>query len=70
MDPLSTRERQVLELVATGNTTKVIAQRLSISEPTVKWHVSSAARKLGAHSRAEAVAVAVGRGYICAPNNK
>jgi LuxR family maltose regulon positive regulatory protein len=69
MVTLSKRERQVLELVAAGNTTKAIAERLSISEPTVKWHVSRAARKLGAQSRTEAVALAIGRGYIRAPND-
>jgi RNA polymerase sigma factor (sigma-70 family) len=68
METLSRRERQVLELVAAGKTSKEIAETLQISEPTVKWHVSRAARKLGARSRAEAVAVAVARGYIRPPN--
>jgi two-component system nitrate/nitrite response regulator NarL len=61
---LTKRETEVLSLVATGQTTRAIAAELRISEATVKWHVQSAMRKLGASSRAEAVAIAVRRGLL------
>lgn len=52
----STRERQVLQLVAEGLTNSEIAGRLYLSESTVKCHLSSGFRKLGVCSRAEASA--------------
>jgi DNA-binding NarL/FixJ family response regulator len=52
----STRERQVLQLVADGLTNSEIADRLYLSESTVKCHLSSGFRKLGVCSRAEAAA--------------
>jgi DNA-binding NarL/FixJ family response regulator len=52
----SVRERQVLQLVAEGLTNGEIADRLYLSESTVKCHLSSAFRKLGVCSRAEAAA--------------
>lgn len=58
------RQREVLALIAGGATTKEIARELRISMPTVKWHVSVISRHLGARSRAEAVAIAVARGFI------
>jgi DNA-binding NarL/FixJ family response regulator len=64
MEPLTMREREVLEGVAVGETSKAISEKLRISEPTVKWHVAKALKKLGAHSRSEAVAIALARGYI------
>lgn len=64
MEVLTKREREVLEGVAAGDTSKAISEDLGISEPTVKWHVAKALRKLSAHSRSEAVAIAVARGYI------
>lgn len=64
MEPLTIREREVLEGVAVGETSKAISETLRISEPTVKWHVAKALKKLGAHSRSEAVAIALARGYI------
>ena len=53
---LSLRERQVLELVALGLTNSEIADRLYLSESTVKSHLSSSFRKLSVCSRAEAAA--------------
>lgn len=64
MSMLSRRETEILELVASGETTKEISTRLTIAQTTVKWHVSNLSTKLGARSRAEAVAIAVERGYI------
>lgn len=52
----SVRERQVLQLVAEGLTNSEIADRLFLSESTVKCHLSSGFRKLGVTSRAEAAA--------------
>ena len=50
----SARERQVLQLVASGSTNQEIAQRLHLSESTIKTHLASSFRKLGVSSRAEA----------------
>jgi DNA-binding NarL/FixJ family response regulator len=61
---LSAREREVLRLVAEGLATKQIANALSISERTVKFHVNSIFHKLGADNRAQAVAVAAQRGLL------
>ena len=55
---LTDRERAVLRLVADGLPTKQIARSLGISERTVKFHVTSIFRKLGADNRAQAVALA------------
>jgi len=54
-ESLSDRESAVLELLADGHTNREIAQRLYISQGTVKAHVASVYRKLEVHSRAEAV---------------
>jgi DNA-binding CsgD family transcriptional regulator len=56
---LSPREREALDHIASGRTTKEIAAALSIKESTVNWHVSNARSKLGASTRAEAVAIAL-----------
>jgi len=63
-ETLSPREGEVLRHVAAGLTNKAIALKLGISEHTVKFHLGSAMSKLGAASRAEAVAVAIRRGLI------
>jgi DNA-binding NarL/FixJ family response regulator len=56
---LSYRERQILTCISEGNTNKEIAQLLGVSEQTVKTHVSAILRKLSAHDRAHAVALAL-----------
>jgi DNA-binding NarL/FixJ family response regulator len=61
---LSDREREVLRLVADGMATKQVARSLGITERTVKFHVNSIFHKLGADSRAQAVALAVQRGLL------
>lgn len=61
---LSPREADVLRGVAAGLTNKAIALKLGISEHTVKFHLGGAMTKLGAASRAEAVASAIRRGLI------
>ena len=59
MRDLSPRQREILALVAAGRTSKEIAGQLGISESTVNWHISNVFERLGASSRAEAVAVAM-----------
>ncbi len=63
-EPLTAREQDVLQLLAQGIPNKQIAQRLSISEHTVKFHVSAIMTKLGAASRTEAVTTAARRGLL------
>ena len=62
--PLTKRETQILTYVAEGNTNKEIAHILSISEQTIKNHVSAILRKLNANDRAHAVALALHSGWI------
>src|SRR5687767_15733345 len=57
MRDLSPRQREILALVAAGRTSKEIAGELGISESTVNWHIANVFARLGASSRAEAVAV-------------
>src|SRR5205085_10040775 len=61
---LTPRETQVLELLAEGLPNRAIAERLAISDQTVKFHVASIAGKLGAANRTDAVRRAVRRGLI------
>jgi two-component system, NarL family, response regulator len=63
-DPLSPREIDVLRLIATGNSNKLIADQLSISEATAKSHVANILSKLGANDRAHAVTIGMKRGFI------
>jgi two-component system, NarL family, response regulator DegU len=62
--PLTKRETQILTYVAEGNSNKEIAHILSISEQTIKNHVSAILRKLNANDRAHAVALALRGGWI------
>jgi non-specific serine/threonine protein kinase len=62
--PLSRREEEVLRLVAEGLTNKEIARQLTVSENTVKTHVTSLFNRLGVDSRARAVAVAASEGLL------
>jgi DNA-binding CsgD family transcriptional regulator len=61
---LSSREREVLALVAEGLTNKQIARRLQISTNTVQGYVTLALNKLGAVNRREAVELATQMGLI------
>jgi DNA-binding NarL/FixJ family response regulator len=63
-DMLSVREIEVLRLVAGGNANKLIADQLSITEETVKFHVKNILSKLGASDRTQAVTIALKRGII------
>ena len=62
--PLTKRETEILTYVAEGNSNKEIAHILSISEQTIKNHVSAILRKLNANDRAHAVALALHSGWI------
>jgi DNA-binding NarL/FixJ family response regulator len=63
-ESLTPRELEVLQLMARGLTNRQIAGRLQISEHTVKFHAGAVLGKLNARSRAEAVARAIGLGWI------
>jgi two-component system, NarL family, response regulator YdfI len=63
-EPLTRREREVLQMLASGVGNKEIAAQLAISEHTVKFHVTSILGKLGAASRTEAVSLAIRLGLI------
>jgi DNA-binding NarL/FixJ family response regulator len=63
-EPLTTRERQVLALLAEGLPNKGIASALDISDQTVKFHVAAIIGKLGATNRTDAVRRAVRRGLV------
>jgi two-component system, NarL family, nitrate/nitrite response regulator NarL len=63
-ESLTPRELEVLQLMARGLTNRQIARRLEISEHTVKFHAGAVLGKLNARSRAEAVARAIGLGWI------
>ena len=58
------REREVLALLATGATDSEIADLLGLASATVQTHVRNAKTKLGARTRAQAVALAVAQGLI------
>ncbi|MCH7553028.1 MAG: response regulator transcription factor [Chloroflexi bacterium] len=62
--PITEREREVLALVAEGNSNKLIANRLGISERTVKNHLTYIMTKLGAADRTHAVVTAVRLGWL------
>jgi two-component system, NarL family, response regulator YdfI len=64
VEPLTSREREVLQMLSEGLGNKEIAARLKISEHTVKFHVASILGKLGASTRTEAVSLALRRGLI------
>src|SRR5262245_56918599 len=64
IETLTLREVEVLELVSEGLPNKAVAERLGISDQTVKFHVASIIGKLGAANRTDAVRRAVRRGLI------
>ena len=63
-DDLSSREIEVLRLIAAGNANKEIASKLCIAEETVKSHITNILAKLHAHDRTQAVSTALKRGII------
>lgn len=62
--PLSDREREVLAIASDGATVRAIAERLFLSEGTVRNHLSSAIGKVGAVNRVEAAHVARSKGWL------
>lgn len=66
--PLTKREREVMTLIASGSQSADIAERLVVSTETVNTHVHNARSKLGAHTRAHAVAIALMTGQIISPD--
>jgi DNA-binding NarL/FixJ family response regulator len=62
--PLSAREIEILDQIAQGNSNKRIAQSLTISDQTVKNHISSILRKLAVNDRTQAVVLALRQGWI------
>jgi len=63
-EPLTRREREVLQMISAGLGNKEIAGKLSISEHTVKFHVASILGKLGASTRTEAVSIGIRHGLV------
>lgn len=61
---LSSREVEILTMIAEGLTNRQIADRVGLSNSTVKFHISSIFAKLGVSSRTEAVALALNEGFI------
>ncbi len=61
---LTTREQEVLELLAAGETTTSEAQHLRISQTTIRTHVEKMRLKLGVHTRAALVALGFRHGYL------
>ena len=66
--PLSPREVEILDNIAKGQTNKQVAHALSISEQTVKNHMSSILRKLSVNDRTQAVVYAMEQGWIRIPD--
>jgi DNA-binding NarL/FixJ family response regulator len=63
-EDLTAREMEVLRLIGDGYRNKQIAERLSIAEGTVNFHIKNLVDKLGANDRAHAVAIALQRGLL------
>jgi DNA-binding NarL/FixJ family response regulator len=63
-DALSAREIEVLRIVAAGHSNKIVADRLFISQDTVKGHLKSVFAKLQANDRTHAVMIAMKRGFL------
>lgn len=67
-DPLTPREREVLQAICDGERTREIARRLFLSTETIRTHVSHARRRLRAHTTTQAVCIAAARGEITLPD--
>ena len=68
-DELTTREREILTLLVAGKTNKEIAGQLSLSEGTIRFHVSNILSKMGASNRTEAVSLALQQGIVKISNS-
>jgi DNA-binding NarL/FixJ family response regulator len=67
--PLTNREVEILDCIARGNSNKEIARNLSISDQTVKNHITSILKKLNANDRTQAVITALRHGWIKMSND-
>jgi DNA-binding NarL/FixJ family response regulator len=65
---LSPREREIMDLLAQGLTGEQVAERLYLSPQTIKTHIRNAMNKLEAHTRVHAIAIALRKGFISAPD--
>jgi two-component system nitrate/nitrite response regulator NarL len=65
---LSEREVETVQCLIRGDSNKVIARRLNITEATIKVHIKSVLRKIKASNRTQAAIWALGQGYLPAPN--
>jgi DNA-binding NarL/FixJ family response regulator len=65
--PLGAREREILQIIATGLSTEETAMRLDITVHTVRTHLKNLMRKLEVHSKLDAVILAIRRGIIDSP---
>ena len=63
-EDLTQREREILVLLVEGKTNKEIASKLSLSEGTVRFHVSNILSKMGVNNRTEAVSMALQQGIV------
>ncbi len=70
ISPLTTRETEIINYMAQGYANKQIAAKLSISEQTIKNHVTSILSKLDANARTEAVVIAIKRGLVSIEENQ
>ncbi len=67
-DPrLTPRQREILDLIASGLSTAEVARELTLSPETVRNHLRNASRELRAHTRVEAIATAQRLGLLSAP---
>jgi DNA-binding NarL/FixJ family response regulator len=64
LQELTEREREVLDLLADGLTNAAIAERLVVSVHTIRNHIANLSTKLGAHSKLEALSIAVREGLL------
>ncbi|SRR6266542_3129574 len=62
--PLTSRQVEILSLIASGECDKAIAHRFQITPRCVRFHVSASLSRLGCQTRARAVAIALARGWI------
>ena len=64
LEPLTDREREVLQLLAEGLSNRAVGETLGVTEHTAKFHVNAILSKLGARSRTEAVVRAMRAGLL------
>ena len=68
MSPLTPKEMEVLQYMAEGYLNKQIADKLDVTEQTIKNHITSILRKLNANARTQAVVIAIKKGLVVLTN--